>query len=877
MSNPSIVIVPGAWHRPAHFQGLIDDLAKVNYEAVGVTMPSVDSSPPLPSWDQDAQAVRQVIMERLDSGKDVVVLAHSFGGIAMSEAAKGLGKKERAAQGLQGGIIRLIYMCSMALPKGQSHIGQLTPQTPEEEELEKQRQELEAKFGGMEITAEGALKLPKDNVHMILYNRCDPKDIERAVELLGTFPAGPLSVPVTYTAYREIPSTYIVCKNDFALRLPYQRRMIAQGEGRTIPEDGCTLVTSPPAGITIPADQFDPTLVIDQDILSTWLTLDFDNHLEGDNTCSTNGLHSFTSATDMSPRYTPTSGSIDNELSLHSTGFPKIENCRSFQSIPKFGVSFNSPIYLLNSGIDAKILGDRLTRIYEAIATSSASRFLEYDCNLYPSKNRYRIGESTSSSLNGSALALPSTESNASPLGHVDSTPLQDETAQQISLLGSVRFLDHFGDFYGNRLSTAARKRSDETLKAVLRAFSMQWLPSSNPLFEEGNNDERRAEENALDSFVDAWVRARSLLLDAHAHKTRSFRMILATLTFVGIVTPTKIIDTEGLVSNNFLHDGLNQLCCLDQLVTNYCIELGPSSTYGSLAEASLSIIRWAGYIRDTGAALSLDHKSILPDQWGPTRTPPNKESIADWATCRNILELDANIQSIFRKVSAETFYIWRKIINIKESITLSLGIVSDPSQSTIDAINMGISTIDEFNETISIVSHTMFWSLGIFLLVDVFQSATATNLNEMTTQRISPVIRKYQDHAASVVAKVVESVQKLPAEEMFNLRNGLGAEVPITVYHVTPSLAVTALEKAIESVIDSQSTLTAHSGLAESHREVLVPDGIWDRQIDILMKGLMSLDVTIGGSQTCGVTLRRLMRRHGDTLSECWTSEFET
>jgi hypothetical protein len=75
------------------------------------------------------------------------------------------------------------------------------------------------------------MKLPKENMHLIFYNRCDQKDIERAVELLGTFPSGPLSVPVTYTAYREIPSTYIVCKNDFALRLPFQRRMIAQGEG----------------------------------------------------------------------------------------------------------------------------------------------------------------------------------------------------------------------------------------------------------------------------------------------------------------------------------------------------------------------------------------------------------------------------------------------------------------------------------------------------------------------------------------------------------------------------------------------------------------------------------------------------------------------
>jgi len=152
MTNPSIVIVPGAWHRPAHFQGLIDELAKVNYDAVGVTMPSVDSSPPLASWDQDAQAVRQVITEILDAGKDVIVLAHSFGGIAMSEAAKGLGKKERVAQGLKRGIIKLIYMCAMALPEGQTHIGQLIPQTAEEEEIERQRQEMEAKYGGMEFT-----------------------------------------------------------------------------------------------------------------------------------------------------------------------------------------------------------------------------------------------------------------------------------------------------------------------------------------------------------------------------------------------------------------------------------------------------------------------------------------------------------------------------------------------------------------------------------------------------------------------------------------------------------------------------------------------------------------------------------------------------
>lgn len=38
-------------------------------------------------------------------------------------------------------------------------------------------------------------------------------------------------MPVTYTAYLEIPSTYIVCENDQALASCFQERMVAQGNG----------------------------------------------------------------------------------------------------------------------------------------------------------------------------------------------------------------------------------------------------------------------------------------------------------------------------------------------------------------------------------------------------------------------------------------------------------------------------------------------------------------------------------------------------------------------------------------------------------------------------------------------------------------------
>ncbi|KAJ5505027.1 hypothetical protein N7463_007901 [Penicillium fimorum] len=1016
MSNPSIVIVPGAWHRPAHFQGLIDELAKVNYDAEAVTMPAVDSSPPLATWDEDAQAVREVIMSKLDAGKDVVVLAHSFGGIAMSEAAKALGKKERGAQGLKGGIIKLVYMCAMALPEGQSHIGQLVPQTPEEEEVDRQHKALESECGGLEVTSDGAMRLPKDHIHLVFYNRCDQKDINRAVELLGTFPMGPLAVPVTYTAYREIPSTYIVCKNDMALREPFQRRMIAQGGGCFEVEeceeghspfmsnpgfivdylnsptastssvnpprrqntscDPCRrskrrcVVQSSPDGIsdaicanckrlrrqctfefaisqsspfspkrqkrkygessvsttqdvsndidtTIegvtgnPSNRFDAISVADQDVLTAWLNLDYDEIMaDSANAFSTN-IEPSDSFTALRFDYivpAETQGGSRGQLTAkisQLTHFHEGQITGSNHHRSAVGLSFSSPIHLLNSGIDAKVFGDRLARIYEAIATASASRFLDYDCNLYATGSRYRLGDNNSGSSNGSAPARSTVDSTA--ISPRYALPVSSQAMPyDISLLGSVRFLDHLGDLYGNRLNSAARKKSDETFKAVLRAFSMQWLPSS-PSFQASSAHDHSSrnsksgeagDDSSLDAFIDAWMRARSLLNDAC--DIRSFRVVLATLMFVGIVTPTKIIDRKDLATNHFLDTALQKLSYLGGLVTQYCTNLGPSSTYGALAEASLSIVRWTAYIRDTGAALAMDRQCRLPDLWGTTKVLANKEAVAALAVSQNILELDINVQPICRKASAETFCVWRQIINIKTVAAQTYDTISEQSSSIIEAIKLSVVAVRDFSESFqpfilhcvknfhclstcprislgfALVSLVMFWNLGIFLLAEVFEKVTK-DLPHSVGQEIGPAVREYQRDAASCVTQVVECVLNLPTEEAFNLQNGLGAEVPLTAYHVTPSLAVTALQRAIESVIDLQLHSNCDAGVLDDDAHHMIPDGVWDRQIDILMKGLMSLDVTIGGSQNCGVALRGLMHNHGDILSECWTSGFNS
>jgi hypothetical protein len=73
---------------------------------------------------------------------------------------------------------------------------------------------------------------------------------------------------------------------------------------------------------------------------------------------------------------------------------------------------------------------------------------------------------------------------------------------------------------------------------------------------------------------------------------------------------------------------------------------------------------------------------------------------MAVWATCRNIVELNMNVQAICRKASAETMCIWRQIIKIKTSANQPQGTDNQQSLSTIEAINLAVAAINEFNET---------------------------------------------------------------------------------------------------------------------------------------------------------------------------------
>lgn len=132
--KPTILIVHGSWHTPVHYARLVDRFHATGHEALCPRCPSVGSLAPLGLKD-DAQCIRDELARLIEKqGKDVVVIAHSYGGKVTNEAADaGFAKELRRQQGKSGGVSIIIFMVSLLMGNGDGSVG-----GAEGEELSKQ-------------------------------------------------------------------------------------------------------------------------------------------------------------------------------------------------------------------------------------------------------------------------------------------------------------------------------------------------------------------------------------------------------------------------------------------------------------------------------------------------------------------------------------------------------------------------------------------------------------------------------------------------------------------------------------------------------------------------------------------------------------------
>ncbi|KAK3394990.1 Alpha/Beta hydrolase protein [Podospora didyma] len=93
--RPTIVLVPGAWYPVATYDKVAALLQAQDYKTVQVSLPSSASGDRNASFPDDIHAVRSAIFDETSQGHDVVVVAHSYGGLPAHSVLDGFPTAEK--------------------------------------------------------------------------------------------------------------------------------------------------------------------------------------------------------------------------------------------------------------------------------------------------------------------------------------------------------------------------------------------------------------------------------------------------------------------------------------------------------------------------------------------------------------------------------------------------------------------------------------------------------------------------------------------------------------------------------------------------------------------------------------------------------------
>jgi pimeloyl-ACP methyl ester carboxylesterase len=193
--RPAILLVHGAWHGPWCWDALAPHLDSRGWRVHTVRLPSSCDEPDgVAGMYDDARAVREAI-DAIDGG--VTVLAHSYGGIPVTEATAGVAGK----------VERIVYLSAFQFDVGDSLANQSRGRLSE---------------------GESGTIPPNPEPGAYLYNGVAVQDAELAAKQLVAQSLKSFSQPLTNAGWKSIPSSYIVCGEDRAIPAELQRAMAAR-------------------------------------------------------------------------------------------------------------------------------------------------------------------------------------------------------------------------------------------------------------------------------------------------------------------------------------------------------------------------------------------------------------------------------------------------------------------------------------------------------------------------------------------------------------------------------------------------------------------------------------------------------------------------
>ncbi|KAH8716940.1 Alpha/beta hydrolase family-domain-containing protein [Phaeosphaeriaceae sp. PMI808] len=89
---PTLLFIPGAWHQPTCYNPVVKPLEEHHrFRCISITLPSTTGDPNA-TFKDDIDTARAAIASETTQGRDVIVIAHSFGGMVGNSAVKGFSR-----------------------------------------------------------------------------------------------------------------------------------------------------------------------------------------------------------------------------------------------------------------------------------------------------------------------------------------------------------------------------------------------------------------------------------------------------------------------------------------------------------------------------------------------------------------------------------------------------------------------------------------------------------------------------------------------------------------------------------------------------------------------------------------------------------------
>ncbi|KAF2963214.1 hypothetical protein GQX73_g10362 [Xylaria multiplex] len=212
ISKPTVFFLPGGYHTTWIYDSVRSILSDRGFATEASDLVSVGTTDASVGMHSDAVHLRSQLTKLIDDGKDIVLVAHSYGGIVASNAVHRLSVEQRAAQGKQGGIALILYLAGLVVPSGRTLLS-IAPPSP-----------------SWDVTRDDFL-MPKDPLHNF-YADVEPLLASKAIDALKPMSPQVLKDEITYEPWNQgFNVGYIFTEDDNQLPIETQQIMFTRFPG----------------------------------------------------------------------------------------------------------------------------------------------------------------------------------------------------------------------------------------------------------------------------------------------------------------------------------------------------------------------------------------------------------------------------------------------------------------------------------------------------------------------------------------------------------------------------------------------------------------------------------------------------------------------